>query len=240
MTVLLQDLRFAARTLLRSRGFTVVALGTHALGIGVNTAMFSVAHAVLWRSLPYPHPERVVLVREVDPKDPTNYWGSSYPNLRDWRSRSTSFEHLAGLMWIDHILREGANPVRVSGATVSHDFFQVMGVAPLLGRVFGESEDRKGAPGVVVLSHRMWMNRFAGDPAILERTIHFDAASYSVVGIMPAGFEYGQAEFWTPLEQELDPTFVEHRNIWVLDPVARLRPGVSAAAAQKEVEAIAV
>ena len=240
MNILLQDLRFAARTLLRHRAFTVVALITLALGIGVNTAMFSIAHAVLWRSLPYPNPDRLVLVGEVDAHDARNYWGVSYPNLQDWRARATSFEHLAGVMQVGHILREGGNPARIVGAAVSHDFFETMGVAPLIGRVFGEAEDRKGAAGVIVLSHRLWEERFGGDPAVLGRSLRFGRTDFTVIGVMPAGFEYRQAEFWTPLEQEIDPGLVTHRNIWMLDPVGRLRPGVTAAAATKEVEAIAV
>ena len=111
MTILWQDLRFALRTLTRSRGFTLVALATLALGIGVNTAMFSVAHAVLWRSMPYPQPDRLIMVGEVDAHHPDQYWGASYPNLRDWRERSTVFEHLAGVMSSGHILREGSEPV---------------------------------------------------------------------------------------------------------------------------------
>ena len=169
MSVLLQDLRFAARMLWRSPGFTLVALLTLALGIGVNTAMFSVAHAVLWRSLPYPDPDRLVMVGDVAAHNPNEYWGASYSNLADWRSRSRSFEQLAGVMHLQHILREGANPARVRGSAVSHNFFEVMGVAPLIGRVFGASEDRQGVAGVVVISHAMWVNRFGGDSAILGR-----------------------------------------------------------------------
>ncbi|MDR3699255.1 MAG: ABC transporter permease [Candidatus Sulfopaludibacter sp.] len=238
MTLLLQDLRFGVRTLLRSRGFTAVGLLTLALGIGVNTAMFSVAHAVLWRSFPYPHPDRLVTVGEVDAHDPDNYWGASWPNLRDWRSRATSFEHLTGVMNIQHILREGANPMRISGAAVSSDFFRIMGVAPLMGRFFGEAEDRQGVPAVIVLSHRMWTDLLGGDPAVIGRSLRFGQTPYTVIGVMPAGFEYRQAEFWTPLEQEVDDGLRTHRNIWVLDPVGRLRPGVSPAAAAREVEAI--
>ncbi len=240
MTILLQDLRFAARTLLRSRAFTLVSLITLALGIGVNTAMFSIAHAVLWRSLPYPDPDRLVLVGEVDAHDAGNHWGASYQNLKDWRERTTSFEHLSAVMQVGHILREGGNPTRILGAAVSHDFFETMGITPLLGRVFGQAEDRKGAAGVIVLSHRLWQERFGGDPGILGRALRFGRTDFAVIGVMPAGFEYRQAEFWTPLEQEIDPSEVSHRNIWTLDPVGRLRPGVSASAAAREVERIAV
>jgi putative ABC transport system permease protein len=240
MTVLWQDLRFAVRMLAHSRGFTAVALATLALGIGVNTAMFSVANTVLWHSLPYPDPDRLVMVGEVDANKPELYWGASYQNLADWRTRSTAFEQLAGVMYDERILREGGEPVRVTGAAVSHNFFSVMGVAPAMGRVFSETEDHRGGDPVIVLSHHMWMKRFGGDAAILGRTIKTGTTDFTVVGVMPPRFEYRQAEFWIPLEQTISPHFVSHRNIWVLSPVGRLRPGATLASAQKEVEAIAV
>jgi putative ABC transport system permease protein len=239
MTILWQDLRFAFRTLLRSRGFTIVALATLALGIGVNTAMFSVAHAVLWQSVPYPHPDRLVMVGEVDAHDPNNYWGSSYPNFLDWRAGSKSFEHLAAVMSVGHILREGPEPIRILGMAVTPDFFDVMGVPPAAGRVFGAAEGRNGAPAVIVLSHRLWAERLAGDPNVLGRSIRFGTTVYSVIGVMPAGFEYQQAEFWTALEQEIGPHTASHRNVWVLSPVGRLRAGVTEAEAQREVEVLA-
>jgi len=239
MRILLQDLRFAARTLLRSPGFTFVTLMTLALGIGLNTAMFSVAYGVLWRSMPYPHPDRIVMVGEVDSKKPDAYWGTSYLNLLDWRARSSSFEHLAGVLPDERVLREGSDPVRISGVAVTQDFFTVMGVNPALGRVFGDSEDRKGAAPVIVLSNRMWASRFAGDPAILGRTIRFDSGEFTVIGVMPAGFEDQQAEFWTPLEQVINDYFRSRRTVWVLRAIGRLRDARNISDAQTEVEAIA-
>lgn len=238
MTKLKQDLGFALRTLRRNRGFTAVTVLTLSLGIGVNTAMFSIAHTVLWRSLPYPDSDRIVTVGEADAHDAKNYWGASYPNLADWRTRAKSFEYLAGVMRVDHILREGESPVRLSGAAVSHDFFGVMGVAAELGRVFGRAEDGTDASPVIVLSHKLWIDRFNGDPAVLGRSIRFEQKQCAVIGVMPAGFQYRQAEFWTPLEQEADADVRSRRNLWVLDPIGRLRPGISPAAAAREVEAI--
>ena len=238
MRILLQDLQFAARTLLRTPGFAIVTLLTLALGIGLNTAMFSLAYGVLWRSMPYPRPDRVVMVGEVDGKNPDAYWGTSYLNLLDWRSRSTTFEHLAGMLSDDRVLREGAEPVRVSGLAVTRDFFDVMKVSPALGRVFNEAEDRKGAPPVIVLSHRMWSSRFASDPAILGRSIRFDSATFAVIGVMPASFDYRQIEFWTPLEQVINEYFRSRRTVWVLNAVGRLRDGKKMADAQSEVEGI--
>jgi putative ABC transport system permease protein len=239
MPLLTQDLRFAARTLRRRPGFTAAVLLTLSLGIGVNTAMFSVAHAVVWRSLPYPDNDSIVTVGDVDAHNAKNYWGTSYPNLADWRTRAKSFEHLAGVMGIDHILREGDTPVQIRGVAVSSDFFSVMGVAPQIGRVLGAGEDRANATPVIVLSHELWVNRFGGDPAVLSRSLRFGLTQYAVIGVMPAGFAYRQAEFWTSLEQEIDPLLRTRRSIWGLDGLGRLRPGVSADYAGREVETIA-
>jgi putative ABC transport system permease protein len=238
MSILWQDLRYGARALMRTPGFTAVALATLALGIGVNTAMFSVAHTVLWSSLPYPHPERLVTAGEVDLKQKNGYWGTSYRSLLDWKARSTAFEHLAGVVNDEQVLREGAEAVRVNGMAVTFDFFDVMGVAPQLGRVFTAEEDRKGAPGVIVLSHRMWASRFGQDRAILGRSIHMGEATVAVIGVMPAGFEYRGAEYWMPAEQVLDDDLRTRRSVWVADSLGRLREGRTAAHAQIELEAI--
>ncbi|HLJ17940.1 MAG TPA: ABC transporter permease [Bryobacteraceae bacterium] len=238
MSFLWQDLKYAARSLRQSPSFTVAALITLILGIGLNAAMFSVAHAVLWRTLPYPDPSRLVMVGEVDQHDPSAYWGATYPTLQDWRAHSVSFEHLAGMMDTEHILREGAEPVRVSGAAVSASFFDVMGVTPSVGRVFSETDDRRGAPGVIVISHRLWMGRFSADSNVVGRQIRFGKAMYTVIGVMPQGFEFHDAEYWIPLEQEIDPGFVNRRNVWVLGAIGRLRSGSSLTSAQADIETI--
>ena len=239
MTILWQDFRFALRMLARTPGFTVVALATLALGIGINTAMFSVANAVLWRSLPVPHPDRLMAVAEVEIKQPDDNWGATYPNYRDCKARNTAFENLAAILFDDRVLREGPEPVPVKGKAVAHDFFDVLGVAPETGRVFSAAEDQAGALPVIVLSHRMWIQRFGADPAIIGRTIRFERSSATVLGIMPAGFDYPpQTEYWTPLEQVIPRHFVERRDVWVLTTVGRLRDGRTAASAQSEIEAI--
>lgn len=228
MTIFWQDFRFAARTLLKNGAFTLVALATLALGIGVNTAMFSIANAVLWRSLPYPHPERLVSVADVDAQNPATVWGASYPNFRDWQARVSSFEKLAAILRDERTLREGPELVRVEGAAVTYDFFDVMAVPPVMGRVFTAAEDKPGTAPVVVFSHHMWMQKFAGDPAILGRSIHFEDAAPTVIGVMPATFDYRQAQFFTPLEQVIPRQFTTRRSVWVLAAVGRLKPGASA------------
>ena len=239
MSGLWQDLRFAVRTLRRSPGFTIVALATLALGIGVNTAMFSVAHAVLWRAMPYPHPERVVMVGEVDKSKPDMYWGASYANFKDWQARAKSFEAMAGVEPEERVLREGTEPVRIPVTFASHEFFEVLGVAPEMGRPYGPADDRRGADPVIVLSHRMWTTRFGSDPKILGRSVRFDMGTFNVIGVMPAGFGYDETECWMPLAQVIAPWFVAHRNVWVLHAIGRLRAGATEAQAQAEVEGIA-
>lgn len=239
MNGLWQDLKFALRTLRRSPGFTITALATLALGIGVNTAMFSVAHEVLWRSMPYPHPERVVMVGEVDKAKPDSYWGASYPNFKDWQGQAKSFEALAAVEPEQRVLREGTEPARVDVTFASHEFWQVMGVAPEIGRVYGPAEDRRAADPVVVLSHKMWVARFGGDPNIVGRALHFDMGTFTAIGVMPAGFGYDQTDCWLPLDKVVSPWFAAHRNVWVLHSVGRLRAGVASTQAQTEVEGIA-
>jgi putative ABC transport system permease protein len=240
MFIFWQDFRFALRTLIKSPAFTLVALTTLALGIGVNTAIFSVANAVLWRSLPYSNPEKIVWVGEVDRRNPDSTWGASYPNYLDWKARSHSFDEIAATIRMDNILREGAEPVRVLGFGVTHEFFEILGVQPALGRSIAASDERPDAPPVILLSDRMWRRRFAADPAILGRTVHFDDSAFTVIGVMPERFEYREAEFWTPIDLTGDFAhyFVPRRSVWVIDTIARLRPGQTAQAAQTEMEAI--
>lgn len=240
MKILWQDLRYALRAFSKTPGFVIVAVMTLALGIGVNTAMFSVAHAVLWRSLPYPHPERLVSATEVPVKTPDLLYGASYLNFLDWRAQAPSFAQFAAILSDTDILRDGAEPVPIAGAAVTQSFFNVLGVQPALGRVFAPEEDKKGAPMVVVLSHSMWRKHFAGDPAIVGRSVRFDQAVLKVVGVMPEAFDYPpQSEYWVPLETTINPYFATHRAVYVLTTIGRLRDGGNITNAQAEVAAVA-
>jgi putative ABC transport system permease protein len=239
MTILWQDVRFAIRMLVRSPGFTVVALLTLALGIGCNTAMFSVAHAVLWRSLPYANPERLVTITEVDKKHPENQWGASYPNFLDWRARTHTLDNLTPILFDDGILRVGSEPARISGAAVGHEFFALLGVQPMAGRTFTAMEGQRGQSGVIVLSHRLWTQRFGGNPSVIGHSIALGQHSFNIAGIMPAGFDYPpRAEYWVPLEQVIDPYFVTGRSVWVLTTIARLRDDKTSEEAGAEIEGI--
>ena len=226
MRTLWQDARFALRTLRKSPGFAAIVIATLALGIGVNTAMFSVANAVLWGSLPYAQPERLVTVAEVEPGDRDAVWGATYPTFRDWQAQAGSLESMAAISWTSRVLREGSEPVLVRGATVSHEFFPVLGVQPELGRVITAEDDRAGASAVIVLSHEMWTTRFGADPAILGRAIHFDGLAPTVVGVMPASFRYPpKTEYWLPMAAVTSPRLMARRDVWMLSTIGRLRPG---------------
>jgi len=229
-----QDARYGVRQLGKNLTFTCVAIITLALGIGANTAMFSIADAVLWRSMPYPHPEQLVVANEVPRSDPDASWGTTYLTFRDWQARSTVFQNFAATMSDQRILREGPDPVRVNGVAVTHDFFDVMGVAPILGRVILASDDTTSAPPVVVLSHRMWTERFASDPNIVGRVVHIGRTiTFTAIGVMPVGFDDDSVDYWVPLVR-INP-FV-NRHVWIFNTVGRLRPGHTAAEAQAELE----
>ncbi|HXR98321.1 MAG TPA: ABC transporter permease [Terriglobales bacterium] len=237
-----QDVRFGWRQLRRKPGFALVAILTLALGIGANTAMFSVAQAALWRALPYPHPERLVQPTEVEAKNPASEWGTTYPAFQEWRARSHSFEHLALMFRFNKILSEGNEPERIAGMAVSGDYFAVFGVAPAKGRALTAQDDRVGAPLAMVLSHDMWADRYHGDPTILGRTVNFGGGTFTVVGVMPAGFGTGfngaPIACWVSLLAVVPPAYTARANLWAFEAIGRLRPGRTAAQAQAELEQI--
>jgi putative ABC transport system permease protein len=232
-----QDVRYALRTLRKSPGFAAVVIVTLALGIGANTAMFSIANAVLWSSLPYPHPERLVAVAEVQPGNPDMTWGATFPTFRDWQTQAMSLEHMAVTMNANRVLRDGT-PARLRGAVVTPEFFPLLGVPPKLGRAITSADDRT-APDVIVLSHETWTNRFGADPAIVGRSIRFDGFTPTVIGVMPAKFNYPpEAAYWLPLAQALPPAMTTRRDGWGYAAIARMKPGRSERDVLSEVSGI--
>jgi predicted permease len=231
-----QDARYGLRQLRKNPTFTLIAIITLALGIGANTAMFSIADAVLWRGMPYPHPEQLVIANEVPRSDPDVSWGTTYLTFRDWQARSTVFQSLAATMPDQRILREGSEPVRVNGVAVTHEFFDVMGVAPVMGRVISASDDTAGAPPVVVLSHHMWTERLGSDPHVIGHVVHIGrTATFTAIGVMPAGFDDSTVDYWVPMMLLIPPNFAT-RHVWVFHTVGRLRSGHTAVEAQAELE----
>ena len=205
LETLWQDLRYGARSLRKSPGFTAIAVLTLALGIGANTTIFSVINAVLLRPLPFPDPNQLVLVWECDTHDATNVNIVSAPNFWDFQKQSDVFENMAifDSAGRGYNLSQGSDPERVSGVRVSSQFFTVLGVKPLLGRTFLPEEEIAGNDHEVVLGYPLWMRRYAGDPSLVGKTIRIDGESFTVVGIMPREFEFqfwsNPRELWVPV-----------------------------------------
>jgi putative ABC transport system permease protein len=235
MDTLRQDLAYAFRRLRQAPGFTLVAVATLALGIGANTAIFSVVNGVLLKPLPYPGSERLVAVSQVWEGKREVY---SPPNFLDVQSQSTSFESIAAYGGGEATLTGQGEPVSVPGAEVSASFFGVLGVQPLHGRFFRSGENDAAMAKILVLGHALWMERFGGDPAVIGRAVTLDRKSYTVVGVAPQGFAFpDDAQLWSPLGYDED--FHANRGAWYLSVIGRLKPGVSVAQADAEVATIA-
>lgn len=226
-----QDLAYGFRTLARNPGFTAIALLTLAIGIGATTAIFSAVNAVILRPLAIPDVDQVMLVSERFEGRPS---GVSVGNLVDWQAANRDrpmFTALGTINWRSFNLG-GDQPERVLGAQVSSELFAVMGVAPLKGRVFSADEDRPGGPSVVVLAHRLWQRRFGGDPSVVDRVIPLNGLPHTVIGIMPASFDFtdGTEDLWVPAA--FTPEQRAQHDEHYLTVYGRLRPGVSAESAQ--------
>src|SRR5947209_7347327 len=186
MRSLLQDLRYGVRMLLRSPGFTLVAVIALALGIGANSAIFSVVNAVLLRSLPYKDPDRLVIAWETNPQLLDDYLKThneaSVANFYDWQSQSHVFESLAAFRWRTFNLTDGDNPEQVTGNAVTPNMFATLGVRPFVGRDFLPEEGEAGKDAEVILSYGLWQRRFGADPNVVNRKIGIDGQPYMVVG----------------------------------------------------------
>ncbi|MEO5721364.1 MAG: ABC transporter permease [Chthoniobacterales bacterium] len=235
------ELRFAFRQLRKSPGFTLIAVLTLALGIGANTAIFSVIYAVLLQPLPYPEPNRLMIVTESDSSQPQI--SVSFPDFVDWKRDSTSFEELAISRRESFNLSglEGRAPEQISGAIVTANFFKVIGLEPQLGRAFTEAEDRVGGPLLAVISDRLWQRLFNRDPNVLGRAVNFGNQPYTVIGVMPPEmFSPRTAEVWFPLMRRTDDINWQTRdNHPGLFGWGRLKPGVSRETALGELKQIA-
>ncbi|HAV62263.1 MAG TPA: hypothetical protein DCY13_07835, partial [Verrucomicrobiales bacterium] len=232
----MNDVKFALRQLLKYPGFTAVAVLTLALGIGANTAIFSVINAVLLRPPPFEEPDRLVFISESARE--MESISVAYPNFLDWQREQEGFSSLAAFRSETWNLTGGGRPERIVGLQVSASFFPTLGVRPIRGRVFNPAEDQVGGERVVVLSEGLWQRRFGGDPGILDRTLTLNGESYQVVGILPATFQFPrQVELWTP---------IGHQAKWIADRgwhpgiyvIGRLQDGVDISAARAGLETI--
>jgi predicted permease len=235
---LIADIRFALRMLRKSAGFTTVAVLTLALGIGANTAIFSVVQAVVLAPLPYFQPDRLVAVSQSNPRVPRT--AISFPNFQDWQRNARSFQQMAalGLTRQGYDLTSPGTPEHVDGGEVSSGFFKTLGVRLTLGRDFLLTEDTQGGAPVVVISNRLWRNRFGGDREALGKPITLDGVDYTIVGVAPLGFRFeGDRDVYTPLGQR-DPLILNVRaSHWIVS-IARLNSGVNISQAQAEMTTI--
>src|SRR5215469_5711594 len=231
MRAALQDLRYAIRQLAKSPGFAIIAILTLTLGIGANTAIFSVVNGVLLNPLPYPEPNRIVVL--FHDKAAFRTGSISYPNFEDWRRDSQSFSSMTAYREMGGVtLSGGGEPESVMGEMVSAGFFEILGIQPALGRTFTKDEDRLGANPTVMIGEGLWKRKFASDPRLVGKSIILDGQGRTVIGIVPASFrlkmwnfEYG--DVYEPIGEYSQPQFRNRNASWGTDALARLKPGVS-------------
>ena len=238
METLLKDIRYAVRGLVKRPGFTVIALLTLALGIGANTAIFSVVNAVLLRPLPFRDPEQVVIVWEDASFAGFPHNTPAPANYIDWKNQNQSFSDMAASAEVSFNITGDGDPERVTAFAVTHNFFPLFGVQPLLGRSFLPEEDRPGGNKVIVLSYSLWQSRYGGDTHVLNRDIQLNGVKHTVVGVMPASFQFLESEvrLWVPLA--FDQEDMANRGGHYLNVVARLKPGVALSQAQADMNGV--
>src|SRR6266498_3268662 len=238
MHTLWQDLRYGVRMLLKNPGITLVVILALALGIGANTAIFSVVNAVLLRPLPYDEADRLVFLNETSKV--MDEISISYPNFTDWRNQNHVFEKIGVYNRSSYNLTGAGEAERIITGQVSADLFSALRVNAAMGRVFTNDEDKPGGPPVVVLSYGLWQRRFGGQTNILNQPLTLNNKSYTVIGVMPQGFAYpGRVKMWVPVGQLSDQSSCLQRgNHPGLYGVARLKPGITLAQAKAEMDTI--
>lgn len=233
-----QDVRFGLRVLLKERRFAITAVVTLSLGIAVSNAVFMFVNATIFRALPFASPERLLTIRTLDPRGFQT--GVSLPEFREWQRGTTVFESLsADLSESVNVSDANHSAARLSGAFVTHETFRTLGITPILGRDFAADDDREGAAPVVLLSHDLWLSRYAGDPGVVGRVIRINERPSTVIGVMPERFSYPLvAEVWLPMAQSPNA----RTATWVSTPygiAGRLKPSADLPHARAEIEAIA-
>jgi len=241
MSTLVQDLKYGLRMLAKNPGFTAVAVLTLTLGIGANTAIFSVVNGVLLNPLPYPEPDRLIALYSRTPDSPR--WSISYPNFLDWVRDNRSFSDLAAYRSDDFSLTGTGEPERVSAEMVSASFFPLLGVKAALGRTFRPEEDQLGGTPVVAISSGFWKRRFGSSPDVLGKALTLNGVSYTLVGVLPADFHYTGNNFqlsdvYVPIGQLNAPFFRDRRTGMGMNAVGRLKPGVTFEQAKADMDAL--
>lgn len=240
---MIQDLRFGIRMLLKHKAFTAVALLTLTLGIGANTAIFSVEHAVLLRPLPFAQQDQLVALWKQDTASSTPFVELSLAEVRDWDEQSESFSNVAALpatvYGYGYVLTGRGDALQLESAKVTGAFFSVLGVQAAIGRVFNEADDQLNRPKIVVLSDRVWRERFDANPQIVGKSITLTEEGFTVVGVMPPTFEFPKGvDLWLPIRTTVSARATEMYGMSFLTAVARLEPGVTHKQAEDEMNAI--
>src|SRR5262245_35472971 len=237
LETLWQDLRFGLRILRKNPGFSVIAVLTLALGLGANTAIFSVVNAVLLRPLPYPEPEQLVVVREFSSSQPNAQ--AAPGNFIEWQQQNSLFSQIEAYRNVSYNLTGDGVPERILAGRASSGLFTMLGVHPSLGRDFLSEEDQPGGNKVALISHGLWQRRFGRDTNVIGRMLRLSGESFAVIGVLPETFrlpDLREREVWTPLA--LSSTERQLRAAHYLEAIARLKPNVSLAHAQSEMDAI--
>ena len=244
MQDLMQDLRYGLRVLAKAPGFSAIAIAILAIGIGANTAIFSVVYAVLLKPLPFPHPGQLVFLSEAKPENGIPAAGASYDNFAEIRAQNDVFSELAGITTHELTLTGRGEPAPVDTAGITPELFSLLGTKPLLGRLFIAEDGKQGAPPTVILTESVWRDRFAADPNVIGSSVNLEHRPYTVVGVIPADpgviFSPRRIQFWIPVAQ--DPLFgpwIPRQGLRFLGLVGRLRPGVSITQAQTEMDVVA-
>ncbi len=237
MHTFLRDLRHAVRNLLRTPGFSLVAAATLAIGVGANTAIFSIVNAILLRPLPFPAPSQLVRLYETEAA-PGNYPFAG-PDFVDWKAQNSTFQDMALFGWGQDMNLSGeGRPDHVFAVPTAANFFSLLGTGPLLGRTWAQGEDQPGKNDVAILSYGLWRSRFLGDPAAIGRAIELNARKYTIVGVMPADFRlHSRAQLWTPMD--MSPKGLGNRGSHWAAAIGRLKPGLTIQAAQADLSLIA-
>jgi predicted permease len=241
MSGLEQDLRYAVRQVGKNPGFTAVAVITLALGIGANTAIFSVVNAVLLNPLPFPNANRIVSLFEATPNFPRG--SISYPNFLDWQRENHAFEAIAAFRWTDGAITGVGEAEEVNARRISAAFFPVLGVNPILGRNFTAEEDRRGANPTALISEGLWKRKFGGDPHVIGKRLIVGGQGRTIIGVIPASFRlniwnFQTADVYEPIGEETDPAFFLRDSYWGMDAIGLLKPGVTVAQASDDLKRI--
>jgi predicted permease len=238
-----QDARYGARLLWKNRGFTIIAVLTLALGIGANTALFSVVDGVLLSPLPYNQPERLVAL--YTSRMQFDKGSISYPNFLDWQRENRTFSQMAAYRSDDFNLTGQGEPERLNTQMISATFFPLLGVRPVVGRLFTEQEDHLGGAPVALISEGVWRRKFGGSPDVVGKAVELNGALFTIVGVIPGNFHfhgnnyYGDKDLFVPIGQWKEPVFQDRRAAMGMDAVGRLRPGVTFEQAKADMTGLA-